>query len=555
MSCDACFGRSPKWDIGDPDKLDMAEARALMLGCGFSEEELKKPRIAVFNTLNPMNAGHIHQKEIADAIAKGVRDAGGLPVEFNGVNLCDSMGDTRYILPSRDLLVNDIDLMVGYHRMDAVVMIGSCDKVIPGLLMAAGRMDIPTIIVTGGFMKTAQCGGEDVDFIDIGISRSKYIEGKISKEEFEEIVKNAVPGGGACGMMGTGNTMGIITEVLGMSMPGNSTTAGRSQEMLELAYSAGRQVMQLLDDNITARRIITKESIANAIKTCMAIGGSGNTIVHVAAVAAEAEIDMELSEIYSAASFEVPLLVGIRPNGRHNMTDFANAGGIRALLNQIKGHLNTGCLTVNGKTIGENIAGCEILDSSVIHPIDDPISTEGGLIYVTGNLVPDGAFIKQSAVPKNLLKMRGPAHVFNNQADAIDALRTGKIKAGEIIVVRYVGPKAEFGTAYFFTSAVKGTDLWDKVATITDGCLSGAAQGAAFQYAAPEAALVGPLALVRDGDMIDYDLHERRLSVELSEEELQKRRDAYVSPVPELKGFLGIYQRGATSVKTGAILR
>ena len=554
MNCNECAGLQTQYDVFS---LDKAETLALLHGCGFSYEELKKPRVAVFNTLNPMNPGHIHQDAIAKAVAEGVREAGGLPVEFNGTNLCDSMLENqKYPLPSRDLLVNDIDLMVSYHRMDALVMIGTCDKVLPALLMAAGRLNLPTVIVTGGYMKPGNYRGENVDFIDIGPNKTRLREGKITQADFDELVDVSVPGGGACCMMGTGNTMAIITEVIGMSMPGNSSTPGRSQEMQELAKAAGKQVMELYAKKITARQIITKESITNAIKTCMAIGGSGNTIIHVPAVATEADIEMNFSDIYAAASFEIPLLVGVRPNGPYNLDQYAKAGGTQAILHELRDHLDTSCMAVNEKTIGENIAGHEILDRTIIHPLSDPLDSQGGLALMRGNLVPDGTYVKQSAVPECLMKLRGPAHVFNNMDEANQALHNHEIKAGEIVIIRYLGPKASYDSAYWFTSQLKGSDLYTKVAVITDGCLSGAASGASFQFAAPEAALNSPLAAVRNGDIIEYDIHARTMNVELTDEEIQQRISELTgNEYPHFTGYLGIYQKGCISISKGAVLR
>ena len=488
MSSNECAGLQTQYDVFS---LDKAETLALLHGCGFSYEELKKPRVAVFNTLNPMNPGHIHQGAIAKAVAEGVREAGGLPVEFNGTNLCDSMLENqKYTLPSRDLLVNDIDLMVSYHRMDALVMIGTCDKVLPALLMAAGRLNLPTVIVTGGYMKPGNYRGENVDFIDIGPNKTRLLDGKITQADFDELVDVSVPGGGACCMMGTGNTMAIITEVIGMSMPGNSSTPGRSQEMQELAKAAGKQVMKLY------------------------------------------------------------------ANGPYNMDQYAKAGGTQAILHELRKHLDTNCMSVNEKTIGENISGHEILAPSIIHPLSNPLDNQGGLALMRGNLVPDGTYIKQSAVPECLMKLRGPAHVFNNMDDANNALLNHEIKAGEIVIIRYLGPKASYDSAYWFTSQLKGSDLYTKVAVITDGCLSGAASGASFQFAAPEAALNSPLAAVRNGDIIEYDIHARTMNVELTDEEIQQRISELTGEeYPHFTGYLGIYQKGCISISKGAVLR
>jgi len=536
--------------------IDNAETKALLHGCGFTNEDFKKPRIAVYNTLNPLNPGHMHQRRIAERVKEGIREEGGLPLEFNGTNLCDSMFDNQaWTLPSRDLLVADIELMVSYHRLDAMVLIGSCDKILPALLMAAARLDLPTVIVTGGYMKTGEFKGEHVDFIDIGINRTKLYDGKITREEFDQLCDCAVPGGGACGMMGTGNTMAIITEAIGMSLPGNSNTPGVGPEMDALAKSAGKQVMELLRKGITPRQIITKKSIINAIKVCMAVGGSGNTIIHVPAVAYEAEVDIDFSEEYAGASFEIPLLVGVRPNGPSIMLDYDRAGGTRAIMHEIKDHLSLDCMCVNEKSVGENIEGCDIRDESVIHRFDDPLDKEGGLALLKGNLVPDGCYVKQSAVPDCLMKMRGKARVFNNMPSAMKALRAHDIEAGSIVVIRYLGPKASYDSAYWFTSALKGSDVADSVATITDGCLSGAAQGASFQFAAPEAALNSPLAAVRDGDIIEYDIAARTMHVELSDEQIAQRiSELKGDEYPVFSGYLGLYQRNCNSVAQGAVL-
>ena len=327
-------------DLEDRMTLDWQGTRAFFYGMGYNDADIEKPRVGIMNTWNEINPGHIHQQPLAQAVREGIIEKGGLPFLFYGVNLCDCVGGGDYVLPSRDLLVNEIELNAKAHHLDAMVLIGTCDKVVPAMLMAAGRVNIPTVIVTGGYMETPYLDGEHVDFIDIGASISKVKEGKMSMEKFNELIHVCGPCKGACGMMGTANTMSMICETIGMSLPGNSCLPAVSQELRELAYQAGKRVMTLWKEQITPRQIITPASITNAIKVCMAVGGSTNTIIHVPAIATETELDMDCSAVYAAASQEIPLLVGIRPNGPHCMEDFRRAGGLQAVLHEIREHLD-----------------------------------------------------------------------------------------------------------------------------------------------------------------------------------------------------------------------
>ncbi|MBC8589286.1 dihydroxy-acid dehydratase [Paratissierella segnis] len=547
-------------EIGEDYCLEKQGALSLLRACGYSYEDLKKPRVAIINTWSEMNPGHIHLRDVAAEVKKGIYAAGGMGYEFNCVSVCDCIADSRYVLPSRDLLVNEIELLVEGNKMDAMVLIGTCDKIIPGLLMAAGRLNLPAIIVTGGYMQTGSIKGNDCDFIDIGMTISKFNEGTVTEEELEEVVEHACPGPGACGMMGTANTMNILAETIGMSFPGNSTTAAISPKLKQIAYDAGVQVMKLWEQEITARDIITNESITNAIKVCMAVGGSSNTIAHIPAIATEAELSIECSPVYAQASNEIPLLVGVRPNmPMHNMTQFDNAGGLGAVLNELKNKLDLDTMSVTGKTLGENMSlnpdMYKIKDYKVIHPISDPIGDGGGLVLCKGNLVPEGAFIKRSAVPKSMIKFNGPAKVFNDSHIAIKALNNEEISEGDVVIIRYHGVKAGPNTAYAFASALKGSHLKDKVAVITDGRMSGAAAGACFQYASPEAALRGPLCAVKDGDIISFDIDKCELNIELSDEELKERIESAEIILYPKKGYLGIYQKCVGSILKGAVLR
>ena len=543
-------------DLPDHMDVDYAGARGLMYGCGYTDTELDRPHIAVVNTWSDCNPGHIHLKNVADAVKRGVLEAGGLPFSFNGINVCDGIVKPPYILPSRDLLVNEIEVMVEANMMDAMVLIGTCDKVVPGLLMAAGRLNLPAIVVTGGYMRTNELDGEKVDYIDVGAAITQTLNGKMSQEKFDRLLHAIAPGPGACGMMGTANTMNIITETLGMSLPGSAIAAAESEELLEIAYQAGKRVLELWKKQITARQMITERSVANAIKVCMAVGGSTNTIIHVPAIATEAEIEMDCSELYAAASSEIPLLIGIRPNGPHCMEDFHRAGGLGALLYELREHLDLETPSVNGKTLGENIAECRVTDASVIHTLAQPLSESAGMALCKGNLVPEGAFIKLSAVPETLRgTFRGPAKVFTNVYEATAALRNGRIQGGDVVLIIYQGVKAGPETAYNFTSELKGSPLKDKVIVITDGRLSGAASGACFSYASPEAALRGPLCGVRDGDIIAMDLPNRRLEIELSDEALAERIASAELVLHPQKGYLSVYQHCVGSVLKGAVLR
>ena len=533
---------------------------SLLRGCGYSYEDLARPRIAVINTFSEMNPGHIHLKKVGETVKKGIYDAGGMGFEFNCVSVCDSVAEGPYVLPSRDMLVNEIELLVEGNKMDAMVLIGTCDKVVPGLLMAAARLDLPAIVVSGGYMQTGSYKGEPCDFINIGMTLSQVLEGTREQADLDGVVEHACPGPGACGMMGTANTMSMLTETIGMSLPGNSTTAAVSEKLEDIAYRAGRQIMTLWENGITARKIITPASITNAIKVCMAVGGSSNTIIHIPAIATEAELDMECSRVYTEASNEIPLLVGIRPNqGMHTMGEFDAAGGLGAVLSILKDHLDQNVLTVTGKTMAENLSEhpemCVVRNPELIHSLEDPVSTDGGLVLCKGTLAPGGAIVKRSAAPENMLSFRGPAKVFDDCDKAIAALYDGTIQAGDIVVIRYQGVKAGPATAYPFVTALKGSKLKDRVAMITDGRTSGAAAGACFQYVSPEAALRGPLCAVQDGDIISYDINQQKLDVELPADELEKRIREAVIPLKIKKGFLGIYQRCVGPFMKGAVLR
>lgn len=534
---------------------ELRPAEEAMLELGYDREDMKKPRVGVMNTWADYNPGHLHLKGVAQAVTEGITEAGGIACNFNTINFCDGLQPKpAYALASRDLICNSIEVIARAEKLDAMVLIATCDKNVPAITMAAARVNVPAIIVTGGHMKSSIYDGKLVDFIDVNKTVSAVEEGRCPMAYLEGLIDVACPGIGACNMMGTANTMSMLTETMGMSLPGNSTTAAVSGKLINLSREAGRHVMDLWEKNIRPRDIITEKAITNAIRVCMAIGGSSNTIIHIPAVATEACLDMDCSSIYAEASCEVPLLIGIRPNGPYCLADFELAGGMSALLNEMKEKLDLTGMTVTGKTLGENIEGAVNHNKEIIHTLAEPLDNDGGLILCKGNLVPQGAFIKQSAVPAKLHKFRGTAKVFYDQDDAIAALRDGRIEAGNVVFIIYQGAKAGPHTSYAFTTALKGSHLKDDVATVTDGRLSGAASGACFGYASPEAALRGPLCAVQDGDWVNYDIEKRELNIELSDEELQKRMAAAELRLQPKTGWLSIYQRCVGSILKGATL-
>ena len=539
------------------DNIRNSSPHALLRGLGLSKSDLKKPRIAIINTWNSINPGHVHLNELAEAVKEGILEAGGLPFNFNITNLCDGIGGGPYILASRDLMCNEIEVIMDGCQLDAMVLLATCDKNVPGVLMGAARMDVPAIIVTGGYMQTITDNGKIVDGITIGNSCGEVDEGVIDMEEMMHRCDIACPAPGACGFMGTANTMCTLTEALGMSLPGNATLPAISSHLRITAREAGRKIMDLWRKGITARQIITEESVTNAVKVCMAIGGSTNTMMHMPAVAAEAGLDIDVWDIYDKASHEIPLLMNVRPTGVYTMADFDHAGGLRSVMYEIKDHLNLNCKGVNEKTVAENIEGHKTPYPDVIRSMDNPFTKDGGICILKGNIAPDGCAAKQSTFPRNMLKFRGPAKVFYSNEDACEALRAGKIQAGDAVVISMMGAKAGPGmlSAYGFTSELAGTSLWDKVCLITDGRFSGAAKGAITGYCSPEAGLGGPICAVRDGDIISYDIETRSINVELTDEQIAERIKSFDREVVYYDGFIGMYQKTVTSLKTGAVLR
>ena len=532
-------------------------ARALMLGLGYSREDLEKPRVGVINTWSDYNPGHLHLRNLAQAATEGICEAGGLACNFNVMNFCDGLQvKGPYALISRDMICNSVEVLARSQGLDAMILIATCDKNVPAMVMAAARVNIPAIVVTGGHMKSNIYQGKLVDFIDVNKTVSAVEEGRCSMEYLEGLVDCACPGIGACNMMGTANTMQIVTETLGMSLPGNSTTSASGRDLLRIAREAGRQVMKLWEENICPRDIITEKSMNNAVRMLMAVGGSTNSMYHVPAIASEAGLTCSVWDIYDVASHEVPLLMTIRPVGPYTMDDFERAGGVRAMCTNIKHTLNLDCLCVNGKTLGENIEGHEVLDREIIHPMDQPYSEDGGICILKGNIAPEGCAAKQSTFPRNMLKFRGPAKVFFNNEDAIDGLYNGRIVEGDFVVILHQGAKGgpAMTSVYPFTSALAGSKLAGKCAMVSDGRFSGAAAGAIIGYASPEAALRGPICAVRDGDMISYDIETREIHAEIDDEELARRIEEFDKEDVWYEGCMGLYQSWVGSLAKGAVL-
>lgn len=535
-----------------------AERRSLLKGLGKTDEDLRKPHVAIINSWSDINPGHKHLRELALSVQQGVIDAGGLPFNFNTIGLCDGVAfvGSEYILPSRDLITNEVEVIMEAYKLDAMVLLATCDKIVPAYLMAAARLDLPAIIVTGGYMPSGQLDGERITFVDVGRAVGAVQSRQMTYERCNEIINRACPGPGACPMMGTANTMCIMAEVLGMSIPGNATTSATSTDLTRIAYQAGQQIMSLWSEGITARKIITKSSITNAIKVSMAIGGSTNTLIHIPAVATEAELEINSIEFFDQASNEIPLLIGISPNGDHLMEDFDRAGGVGALCNEISSRLEMEALTVTNRSIGENYKDSYTIDPHVIRSISNPLNGQGALAVLKGNIAPDGAIVKQSAVSTELMSFRGPAKVFYSNEEAIAALRDGRIKPGDAVIILFQGAKGGPGviSTFPFTSELAGSNLGESVVLITDGRFSGATEGACIGYVSPEAALYGPILAIKDGDIIEYDINARSLNAILGEDEIAGRLRTIHSKIKYKRGYLGIYQKTVGSLLKGAVL-
>lgn len=502
--------------------------RGLMCGMGYSAEEQDKPRIAVVNSWNEYNPGHVHLKQLAERVKAGIRDAGGLPLEVMTTAICDGMveKDPKYIeVPSRNSIADQVEITVEGNFFDGMVLLSTCDSIVPGHLMAAARLDIPAIMVTGGYMPHGICRGKEVIHIHAQDQVGAMEAGRIDAREYNDLIEHSWGTCGGCTSMTTANSMCMVAEALGMSLPGNSTVSATSSELYQIAYKAGRRIMGLVEEGVTARKIITPDSVRNAIKMDMALAASSNLILHIPAIAHEAGYDEPWWKYFDEASNEIPLLAHIVPSGpKYSVHDLCLAGGMPAVMKELLPKLAGDCLTVTGKSIAENVKDARVYNRNVIHSLDNPVMKMPGIGVLYGNLAPEGSIVKIAAVPSNLMTFKGPARVFDELDDALDALKAGNIKVGDACVLRFLGLKGRFGTtAFTFQEMLKGRkELFESCAVITDGRFSGGTSGLSIGYVSPEAALMGPLGLIRDGDEITVDIPNRRIDVAADLEERKK---------------------------------
>mgnify|MGYP000371202983 FL=1 len=542
--------------------IQQAPHRALFNALGFTKEELHRPLIGIVSSYNEIVPGHMNLDKIVEAVKIGVAMAGGTPVVFPAIAVCDgiAMGHQgmKYSLVSRELIADSTEAMAMAHQFDALVMVPNCDKNVPGLLMAAARINIPTIFVSGGPMLAGHVRGQKKSLSSMFEAVGAYTAGRMTAEEVEEYENKVCPSCGSCSGMYTANSMNCLTEVIGMGLKGNGTIPAVYSERIRLAKQAGMKIMELLEKDIRPRDIMTKEAFINALTVDMALGCSTNTMLHLPAIAHEAGIDLNI-DIANEISEKTPNLCHLAPAGPTYMEDLNEAGGVYAVMNELnkKGLLYTDLITVTGKTVGENIKDCEVLNYDVIRPIDNPYSKTGGIAVLKGNLAPDSAVVKRSAVAPEMLKHKGPARVFDCEEDAIKAILGGKINPQDVVVIRYEGPKGGPGMREMLgpTSAIMGMGLGSSVALVTDGRFSGASRGACIGHVSPEAAVGGNIALVEEGDIISIDIDNYSINVLVSDEEMAKRRAKLKPRKPRITtGYLARYTAMVTSGNRGAIL-
>lgn len=542
--------------------LEKTPHRSLFKAAGFTDEEISRPLIGVVSAKNEVIPGHIHLDRIAEAVKAGVRMAGGTPVEYPAIGVCDgiAMGHIgmKYSLASRELIADSIESMTLAHGLDALVLIPNCDKIVPGMLMAAARLNKPAIVVSGGPMLSMNFKGKFRDLNTAFEAVGAFKAGNLDEDGLLELEDAACPSCGSCSGMFTANSMNCLCEVLGMALPGNGTIPAVYSERIRLAKKAGMKIMELLEKDIKPRDIITPDSLYNALRVDMALGCSTNSMLHLPAISYEAHAPITL-DYANEISKETPNLCHLAPAGEHHVQDLYAAGGVQAVMNELskKNLLKLDTITVTGKTLGENIADCPVQDYSVIRPIDNPYSETGGIAVLKGNLAVDGSVVKRSAVAPEMLQHEGPAKVFESEEEAIAAIYAGKIVKGDVVVIRYEGPKGGPGMREMLspTSAICGMGLDKDVALITDGRFSGATRGAAIGHVSPEAVEGGPIAFVKDGDIIEIDIDKCVLNVKVSDEEMAKRREGWKPNEPKVKtGYLRRYSRLVSSAIQGAVM-
>lgn len=542
--------------------VNAAPQRSLLNALGLTEEEMKKPLIGIVSSKNDIVPGHMNIDKIVDAVKQGVALAGGVPIVFPAIAVCDgiAMGHEgmKYSLVTRELIADSTEAMAKAHAFDALVMVPNCDKNVPGLLMAAARINVPTVFVSGGPMLAGHVKGKKTSLSSMFEAVGAYTANKISAEELCEFENKACPSCGSCSGMYTANSMNCLTEAIGMGLQGNGTIPAVYSERIKLAKHAGMKVMELLEKNIRPLDIMTEKAFMNALTVDMALGCSTNTMLHLPAIAKEAGVKLNL-DIANEISAKTPNLCHLAPAGHTYMEDLNEAGGVYAVMNELTklNLLNTDLITATGKTVAENIEGCEIKDTDIIRPVTNPYSTSGGIAVLKGNLAPDGCVVKRSAVAPEMLQHKGSARVFDCEEDAIEAIHAGNINPGDVVVIRYEGPKGGPGMREMLnpTSAIMGSGLGHCVALITDGRFSGATRGAAIGHISPEAAVGGPIALVHEGDTIEIDINANTINLLISDEEMAKRKAEWKPRQPKITtGYLARYAKLVTSGAQGAVL-
>jgi dihydroxy-acid dehydratase len=545
--------------------FDRAPHRSLLRAAGVKEEDFDKPFIAVVNSYIDIIPGHVHLQEFGKIVKEAIREAGGVPFEMNTIGVDDgiAMGHIgmRYSLPSREIIADSVETVVSAHWFDGMVCIPNCDKITPGMMMAAMRLNIPTIFVSGGPMKAGMTSdGRKISLSSVFEGVGAYQAGKIDEKGLQELEQYGCPTCGSCSGMFTANSMNCLAEALGLALPGNGTILAVDPARKELVKRSAQQLMYLIEHDIKPRDIVTEKAIDNAFALDMALGGSTNTVLHTLAIANEAGINYPLERINEVAS-RVPHLAKLAPASDIHIEDLHEAGGVSAVLNELakkEGTLHLDAMTVTGKTLGENIAGCEVKDYNVIRPIDNPYSETGGLAVLFGNLAPDGAIIKTGGIQGGITRHEGPAIVFDSQEEALEGIASGKVQPGHVVIIRYEGPKGGPGMPEMLapTSQIVGMGLGPKVALVTDGRFSGASRGLSIGHVSPEAAEGGPIAFVQDGDHVVIDIHKRTIDVQISEEEWEKRKANWKGFEPKVKtGYLARYSKLVTSASTGGIMK
>ncbi|MBW1789974.1 MAG: dihydroxy-acid dehydratase [Deltaproteobacteria bacterium] len=547
--------------------IERAPHRSLFKAMGYTDKEIERPLIGIANSASTIIPGHIHLDKLAEAVKAGVYMAGGTPIEFGTIGVCDgiAMNHTgmKYSLASRELIADSIEVMGTAHALDAMIMIPNCDKIVPGMLMAAARLNLPAIVLSGGPMLAGRHplrkDGKKIDLITVFEAVGAVRAGKMGEDELAQIENAACPTCGSCAGMFTANSMNCLTEAIGMGLPGNGTIPAVMAERLRLAKSAGMQILRLLEEKLTPLRILTERAFENALTVDMALGCSTNTVLHLVAIAREAGVDIDLNKI-NDISRKTPHLCSLSPGGSHHIEDLYHAGGIGAVVKELdrKGLIHSDCLTVTGGTVDENIRDLRTIDPEVIRSVENPYHEQGGLAVLFGNLAPEGCVVKQSAVCDEMLCHEGPARVFNAEEEASAAIMQRKIRKGDIVVIRYEGPMGGPGMREMLapTSAIAGMNLDAHVALITDGRFSGGTRGAAIGHLSPEAMQGGPVAVVREGDRIRIDIPEKTITLMVSEEEIRQRMAAWTPPDPRItRGYMARYAKMVSSASEGAVVK